>query len=255
MRSSPLFALASIAACLSGAIAPRAHAQQFPQKFENLKVFPKDIPRDTLLGIMRGFTVALGVRCTYCHVSEPGANGREQLFFARDDKKTKNKARFMLRMVDSLDHAVLPNLPDRRNPPVQVRCITCHRGLPVPATLTTLLTAAVDSFGVDSAAARYQRLRDDMESGRYDLSEGSVSDVARVLAERGRVQDALALLQVNQRFHPNSAEIDFEMGDLYRRLGDRDRAITSYRTALVKRPNDPRVLQRLRELGAEPSKQ
>ena len=37
---------------------------QGQQPPENLKFFPKDIPRDSLLGIMRGFTYALGVNCT-----------------------------------------------------------------------------------------------------------------------------------------------------------------------------------------------
>lgn len=250
MRRSSLLSLVLLGLCGAAALPARAHAQ-FPTKFENLKVLPKDIPRDSLLNIMRGFTVALGQRCTYCHVSEPGPNGRERLLFAKDDKPTKRKARFMLRMVDSLDRAVLPRLPDRRNPPVQVHCITCHRGLAVPTTLTTVLTAAVDSFGVDSAVSRYQRLREDMESGRYDLSEGSVSDAANSLAQQGRTADAIALQLMNQRFHPNAAEIDVELGQLYEKAGDRDKAITSYRTALVKRPDDPRVLQRLRALGAE----
>lgn len=253
MRRSPLLSFALVVAVCGVAVAPSAaRAQQFPQKFENLKVFPKDIPRDSLLNIMRGFTVALGVRCTYCHVSEPADGGRERILFAKDDKPTKQKARFMLRMVDSLDHAVLPKLPDRRNPPVQVRCVTCHRGLPVPTTLATLLTTAVDSFGVDSATARYQRLRADMESGHYDLGEGAVSDAANMLAARGRTADALGLLEMNQAYHPNSAEIDVEMAELYRQRGDTAQAITRYRTALVKRPNDPRVQQRLRELGAKP---
>lgn len=252
MRRSPLLAFAFVAASFSVAVFPAAAHAQFPQKFENLKVLPKDIPRDSLLNIMRGFTVALGVRCTYCHVSEPGDNGRERLLFAKDDKKTKLKARFMLLMVDSLDHSVLPKIPDRRNPPVQVNCVTCHRGLPVPTTLTTVLTAAVDSFGVDSAAARYQRLRDDMESAHFDLGEGAVSDAAHILAQRGRTADAIRLLEVNQTYHPNSAEIDFEMAELYRQRGDTGQAITRYRTALVKRPNDPRILQRLRELGTKP---
>lgn len=253
MRRSSLLALALL---IVGAMAAPAIAHaQFPEKFENLKVLPKNIPRDSLLGIMRGFTVALGQRCTYCHVSEPGPNGRERLLFAKDDKPTKLKARFMLRMVDSLNDAVLPNVPHRRNPPVVVQCVTCHRGLAVPTTLTTVLTAAVDSFGVDSAESRYEHLRQDMESGRYDLSEGSVSQAAGTLAGRGKTADAIALLQMNQRYHPNSAEIDFELGQLYEKQGDRDKAITAYRTALVKQPHDPRVMQRLKALGVAPDSQ
>src|SRR6476469_2166381 len=60
------------AVAILGALVPAALRAQTPggppEKFENLKVFSKDIPRDSLLGIMRGFTGALGVNCTYCHV-------------------------------------------------------------------------------------------------------------------------------------------------------------------------------------------
>lgn len=36
-------------------------AAQIPEKFENLQFFAKDIPRDTLIGIMRGLQ-RLGVQ-------------------------------------------------------------------------------------------------------------------------------------------------------------------------------------------------
>src|SRR6185503_13100269 len=49
-----------------------AQAQFPPQKLQNLKVFPKDIPVRALLDTMGGFTRALGVRCSYCHVGNEG---------------------------------------------------------------------------------------------------------------------------------------------------------------------------------------
>ncbi|HXV14001.1 MAG TPA: c-type cytochrome, partial [Candidatus Krumholzibacteria bacterium] len=40
---------------------------QIPDTFTNLKVLPKDIQKAELVGIMRGFSMALNVRCTHCH--------------------------------------------------------------------------------------------------------------------------------------------------------------------------------------------
>jgi tetratricopeptide (TPR) repeat protein len=255
LRIAPLLATLAFAA-------PRlASAQQPggpPEKFENLKVFPKDIPRDSLLDIMRGFTTALGVRCNYCHVTEtvaPAANApagappREVFRFASDDKPAKNKARFMLRMVDTLNHVTLAKLPDRHNPPVTIGCVTCHHGLPVPATLSSVLTNKIDKFGVDSAVATYAELRKDVVSGKYDFSEESVNSLAQQLAAQGKTADAIALLNMNQTYYPNSATIDVQLGDTYLKAGDKDKAITHFRAALVKRPNDPRVKQRLQQLG------
>lgn len=239
---------------------PVTAAGQVPEKFENLEVLPRDIPRDSLLQIMRGFTFALGVRCQYCHVAAPeagdgaGANGRsrERLVFKSDDKAAKRNARFMLRMVDSLNHVVLANLPDRSNPPVRIECVTCHRGSPVPQTLQTALTAVIDRYGIDSAVARYKQMRQDMESGRYDVSEESVNDLARSLSERGETDQAIAILQMNQEFHPDSPGIDFALGELYLRRGEKDKAIERYRRVLTRQPNNVRAKRRLEELGATP---
>ena len=64
------------------------------QPYENLKFFSKDLPRDSLLSIMRGFTYALGVNCAFCHVEEPAAQpgGRPRLRPPLDDKIEKQKA-------------------------------------------------------------------------------------------------------------------------------------------------------------------
>ncbi|HEX7938394.1 MAG TPA: hypothetical protein VF483_05330, partial [Gemmatimonadaceae bacterium] len=39
---------------------------------ENLQVLRKDMPRDSVVAIMRTFTGALGVRCEYCHAEREG---------------------------------------------------------------------------------------------------------------------------------------------------------------------------------------
>ena len=246
-----------VSVAILGAVAPATvRAQQPggpPEKFENLKVFSKDNPRDSLLGIMRGFTSALGVNCTYCHVTEPapaGAPGpRERLKPAADDKQTKKTARFMIKMADSLNRVVLAALPERHSPKITVSCATCHHGSPLPQTTQAMVAEAIEKGGLDSAMARYRRLRADMVNGRYDFREGPINDVATTLAARGQAPDAIRLLEMNQEFFPNSADVDLTMAEVYLKSGDRDKAIAHFRAALVKRPNDPRVTRRLQELG------
>jgi hypothetical protein len=250
--------VSAAALLLGAALAAPLRAQQPgpPEKFENLKYFPRDIPRDSLLGIMRGFTTALGVNCQYCHVSEPapaGAPGpRERLRPALDDKQTKLTARFMLRMVDTLNHAILPALDKRHTPAIAVTCATCHHGSPLPQTTQMMMAEQIERVGVDSAIAGYRKLRADMAAGRYDLREGPIDDVALSLAARGRGDDAIKLLEMNQEFFPASADVDLTMAEVYMRKGDKDRAIARYRAALVKRPNDPRIMRRMQELGVKP---
>ena len=86
----------ALAATVAGA--PAAASAQIPEKFENLRFFPTDIPRDSLLQVMRGFSFALGVRCQYCHTGGDAVSF-QGVDFASDDKPQKRNARFMLRMV------------------------------------------------------------------------------------------------------------------------------------------------------------
>ena len=232
------------------AAAPSVAAAQLPEKFENLQYFRKDIPRDTLVNIMRGFSFALGVRCQYCHAGGDGISF-QGVDFKSDDKPAKRKARYMLRMADTINNRLLAALPDRSDPPVRVACATCHRGLSKPATLASTHTATIESKGTDSAVAQYRRLRQNtITQGTFDFGEWSMNELARTLSERGKTAEAIAMLELNQEFYPQAAEIDFMIAELHRQRGEKDLAITRYRAVLQKDPNNQRAKQRLAELGA-----
>jgi hypothetical protein len=252
MRRIALAPVLAAALVITGAVPAAA---QVPERFENLKVLPRDIPRDSLIQIMRGFSMSLGVRCQYCHVQRQGADGREVTDFKSDDKEPKEKARFMMRMTRDLNTQVLPQVPHRHDPPVGVGCVTCHRGLPIPTTLDRVLAAAIDSGGAPAAIARYRQLRQEtMASGRYDFSENSVNELARRLAAQGKTAEAAALLEMNGEFYPASGQVDFQLGEVYRMRGERDKALVRYRMAQTKDPNNPQIRRRIDELtGAAPA--
>jgi tetratricopeptide (TPR) repeat protein len=250
--------VALLVALLAGllVLAPLARVEaQPPQKFENLKVLPKNIAHDSLVQVMRAFSLQLGVRCTYCHVAEPRpagapADAPEKMIFKADDKIQKRKARFMMQMVAKLNDKILPGLPgERHDPRIVMRCVTCHRGSPLPQALDAVLTDVIDKHGVDSAIAQYKDLREDMESGRYDFSEWSVNELARILAGTGKTDAAIAMLEMNQEYNPKAADIDYALGGLYLTKGDKDKAIAHYRAALSKRPQEARFKRKLDSLG------
>ena len=112
-----------------------ASAQEWswPERAENLQVLPADFPPERLSAVMRGFTRALGVRCTYCHVGEEG-QPLSTFDFASDDNPKKDIARTMLRMLGVINDTLAtidPSGPKR----VNMWCHTCHRGRPRPTTL------------------------------------------------------------------------------------------------------------------------
>jgi hypothetical protein len=218
-----------------------------PWSAKNLQHFPRDISRDDLVQRMREFSFALGVRCEYCHVGD--GTSLQTMDFASDDKTAKQKARAMLRMVAALNTGPLASLPSRAEPRVEVTCVTCHRGLPLPKTLQTILYEITKTSGAAAAVNRYRQLRQDqMASGRYNFGEWEINELARRLATEGDTPSAIAMLELNGEFYPKSAEIDFHLGELHLRRGATDQALLRFRAALEKRPDHQPARRRIEEI-------
>lgn len=81
----------------------------------------KDVPARTLLNIMNiGYSRALGVRCTHCHVDGD---------YASDEKREKKAAREMQQLHLAVNDRLrqmqnLSDEPEKR----AINCTTCHRG-------------------------------------------------------------------------------------------------------------------------------
>ena len=107
-----------------------AHAAEWPatnadkksgEVFKNLKVL-NDAPSDLLLPSMQFITSSLGVHCEYCHVENA---------FDKDEKRPKQTARQMMRMVEEINKAQFKNQQ-------KVTCYTCHRGSPKPLAVPVI---------------------------------------------------------------------------------------------------------------------
>ncbi len=79
--------------------------------FKNIQVL-KGVSSDQLIPAMRFITASLGVECGYCHVQD---------HFDKDDKKPKQIARDMMRMMFAIDK-------DTFEGNREVTCYSCHRG-------------------------------------------------------------------------------------------------------------------------------
>ena len=99
--------------------APSA-SKKAEEVYKNIQVL-NGAPSDQLLPAMQFITASLGVQCDYCHV--PGA-------FDKDDLKTKQTARQMMRMMFAVNKDTFAGKRE-------VTCYTCHRGstAPVPTPL------------------------------------------------------------------------------------------------------------------------
>ena len=143
---------------------------QFPDKFTNLKVLPKDISKHEMESAMRGFAFALGVRCEHCHVEKKAPE--HGLDFAADDKEAKKTARVMLQMVAAVNHDYISKV--KKTEPnaatIQVQCVTCHHGLAQPQPLNDVLAASLEKDGLEKTIALYRDLRN-----KYYAADNTIS--------------------------------------------------------------------------------
>ena len=172
--------------CASGSAA--AQAGKFPpDSLINVKVIPKNTPVMQVVGMMRNFTGALGVRCPFCHVGQEG-QPLTTFDFAKDEKRTKLTARQMMRMVEEVNRR-LDTLPEhaQMTSHVEVTCQTCHRGVSRPMPLEQLIMETAQASGTDSATRAYRALRE-RYYGRaaYDFGEPTLDIAAFRLARAGK---------------------------------------------------------------------
>ena len=239
-------AIALIAAISVGAPA-RTHAQP-TEKPKNLKVLPADLTRDSVVKFMR-FVVAsgLGVSCSYCH-GAPNVPF-DSIDFASDERPTKRTAREMLRMVARINGELLPAIPNRGTPAIEVQCITCHRGSPRPLMLEDTLGTVLARFGVDSAVATYDRLKQRF-TGRfaYDFSQRSLNTLADRLIDQKQLAEARRMLELNIQEHPEAWDPVNTLAHVLESLGEKDLAIAQYRRVLELFPTYAPAKRRLEAL-------
>lgn len=234
-------------------VAPAAGAQapgHFPpDSLINVKVIPKNTPVMQVVGIMRNFAGALGVRCQFCHVGQEGMP-LGQFDFAKDEKRTKLTARQMMRMVEEINRR-LDTLPEhaQMTSHVEVTCNTCHRGVSRPMSLEQLIQETAQTAGIDSATRAYRALRE-RYYGRaaYDFGEPTLNIAAFRLARAGKFAESFAILLLNEEQFPTSSNLATFRGNINLMKADTAAAIAAFREAVKRDSTNGEAQGRLRQL-------
>jgi len=228
---------------------------QFPDKFTNLKVLPKDTSKQELQSTMRGFAFALGVRCEYCHVEKK--EPEKGFDFAADDKDTKKTARLMIQMVQAINRDYVGKIENAdKTPPIRVQCVTCHHGLAEPQPLNAVLAETLEKDGIDKTVARYNELRRKYYgTGQYDFGETPLNLLAESLLEKDKKAEALAIMELNfSANRPDSVWSYHMLAMAHQASGQTDQAIADYRKVLELHPDDTWAKQQIDSLSRAKSK-
>ena len=219
-----------------------------PDSLINTQVIPKSTPVMELVGTMRNFTSALGVRCQFCHVGSEGQPLGE-FDFASDQKRNKIVARQMMRMLAEVNKR-LDTIPAKPQPAFSATCMTCHRGVSRPVPLSQLIQEATVSVSADSAINAYKALRA-RYYGRdaYDFTESSLNVAAFRAARAGKPDEALKLLTYNEGLFPNSSGMSVFKGNILLMKGDTTAAKAAFREAIRRDSTNNEAKGRLQAIG------
>jgi len=241
--------LAASLACVACPLNAQAPGHFPPDSLINVKIIPKNTPVMQVVGIMRNFTGALGVRCPFCHVGQEGMP-LGQFDFAKDEKRTKLTARQMMRMVEEINRRV-DTLPEhaQMTSHVEVTCQTCHRGVSRPMPLEQLVQETAQTSGADSAVRAYRALRE-RYYGRasYDFGEPTLDVAAFRLARAGKYDEAFAILRLNEEQFPASSNLATFRGNINLLKGDTAAAIAAFQEAVKRDSTNGEAAGRLRAL-------
>jgi len=223
----------------------------WPERAENLQELPEDFPPERLRAVMGGFTRALGVRCSHCHVGEEG-QPLTTYDFPSDDNPNKGRAREMLRMLGSInDH--LEKIEPSGTERVNMWCHTCHQGRPRPQTLEEALAEAHRQGGAEATVARYRELRERYEDrGAYDFGEATLNRFGYRLLEEGETDAALAVFRLNVEQYPQAANPYDSLAEAYLTAGRLELAEIFYRKSLELDPDNRNAVEKLRRLRDRP---
>lgn len=227
-------------------------AAQIPDTFTNLKVLPKDIAKPELVRLMREFSTALGVRCIHCHAGADAVD-LSKVDFASDEKENKHIARSMMGMTKGINASLQTDIGTMRPAHLEVTCFTCHHGNRRPETLAYALVSELDRNGIDSTLVKYRRLREEFYGrAAYDFGEWALIAIAEDLARSpDRAGAALALLNENLAYYPESAGTYARAAETYLAVGDTAAAMTQFGKALVLAPEDPWLQRRIDRVKAK----
>jgi hypothetical protein len=170
--------------------------------------------------------------------------------FASDNKMPKRVARTMMLMTRDINSKLGAELGKPAAQVTQVQCVTCHRGVPIPKQLVDIVMDTTTAKNATDAVAQYRDLRKQFYGNQsYDFTDLTLFTAAQraLAAMPAKPDDALAYLQANVEFNPNSARSYQQMSVAYQRKMDMANAIAMLEKAVS---IDPMNMQFQNQLNA-----
>ena len=133
-------------------------------------------PLANIMPMMQEIVQGLGVQCEYCH-SAPRGSGQPE--------PKKDIARQMIAMTRDLNTRIQTATGKTAAETTQVRCVTCHRGVPIPKQLSEIVMQTLREKGAAAAAAQYRDLHEHFYGrAAYDFGEDTLVECRATAGSR-----------------------------------------------------------------------
>jgi cyclase len=120
---------------------------------------------------------------------------------------------------------------------------------PVPQSICAPLTEVLEKDGIEAAVARYRQLKNE-EPENWSFAENELNMLGYQLMARGRIDEAIAILELNVEAYPASFNTYDSLGEAYLLGGRTETSMANYERSLELNPdntNASTVLARLRQ--------
>jgi len=108
-----------------------------------------------------------------------------------------------------------------------------------------LMVSTLNDEGIDAVAALYKNLK---KSNPNEIHEGLLNGLGYRMLRDNRIQDAIAIFELNVDLHPGYANGYDSLAEAYMKGGDNERAIKYYKKSLELDSNNSNAVEMLEKL-------
>ncbi|HEY1193398.1 serine hydrolase [Flavobacterium sp.] len=109
------------------------------------------------------------------------------------------------------------------------------------------IVAQSNLFGMKKAISNYKNLPDS-DKIKYNFNERECNSLAYYLLRNNRQNDAIQLFKLNTEEFPQSANVYDSLGEAYLQIGEKTKAIESYKKVLQLDPNNGNAIYMLKKI-------
>ena len=220
---------------------------KWPEEPQNIQVLSETLKNSTLRANMVGFTVALGVRCSYCHVGVEG-EPLSTYDFPSDANPNKDRAREMLRMLDDINGHLI-KIESSTVTKVDMWCHTCHRGISVPNSIWAILGDTYVANGLEASLNEYAELKEKYYGkGAYWFRPSVLNGIGYRAVRDGDTKGALKAFKLNAKEYPKDGNAWDSLAETYMTMGDNKKAKKYYKKSLKFSPNNQNARDMIKKM-------